>query len=407
VLNLIRTRPEFRRLFLAHAISRAGDAFNTVAIVVLVFRLTGSGVGVAVAVMFEVAPVLLVGPVAGLAADRLPRRRLMIGADLFRAVVALGLVLAADNLGVAYAVAFGLSAGAVLFNPAAGSLLPEVVHDDEVVTANSALWTVAVVAQIALAPVAGLVIARFGVEIAFGFNAVTFVVSALLLLGLRAGRVPADLVVRGWAGALDGFNAVRASPLLTRLAYVQALASMSAGATSGLLVVLAERSLDIGPGGFGTLLGAIGVGAAVGPLLLRRFVRPGDKRWLFGPFAVRSGVDLTLATIANPIVAGGALVAYGMSTSTGMIAYQSTLQTAVPAETRGRAFAFYDVLWSTARLLSLGLGGIAAEVTDVRIVYLTSACLLLAAAAIGLTTNLHEAPADEGSRSQRAPTSSR
>jgi len=106
-------------------------------------------------------------------------------------------------------------------------------------------------------------------------------------------------------------------------------------------------------------------------------------------------------------VAGGALVAYGMSTSTGMIAYQSTLQTAVPAETRGRAFAFYDVLWNTARLLSLGLGGLAAEVTDVRIVYLTSACLLLAAAAIGLTTNLQEAPADEGSRSQRAPTSSR
>lgn len=395
MLNLIRTRPEFRRLFLAHAISRAGDAFNTVAIVSLVFRLTGSGVGVAVAVMFEVVPVLLVGPVAGLAADRLPRRRLMIGADLLRGLVALGLVAAADNLLVAYAVAFGLSIGAVLFNPAAGSLLPDVVNADEVVDANSALWTVAVIAQIALAPLAGFVIVRFGVEVAFGFNAATFVVSALLLVGLRAGRVPADLVVRGWAGALDGFAAVRSSPLLTRLAYVQALASMSAGATSGLLVVLADRWLDIGPGGFGTLLGAIGVGAALGPLLLRRFVRPGDKRWLFGPFAVRGGVDLTLATIANPFVAGGALVAYGMSTSTGMIAYQSTLQIAVPTETRGRAFAFYDVLWNTARLLSLALGGLVAEVADVRIVYLASAFLLLAAATIGLTTNLHEAPADK------------
>lgn len=395
MLLLLRTRPAFRQLFLAHAISRAGDAFNTIALVVLVFRLTGSGVGVAGAVMFEVAPVLLLGPIAGLAADRLPRRRLMIAADLFRAVVALALVFAADNLGVAYAVAFGLSAGAVLFNPAAGSLLPDVVGEDDLVTANSAMWSVAVISQIAIAPLAGLVIARFGVEVAFAVNAATFAASALLLVGLRAGRTPADIVVRGWPGALDGFRAVHSSPLLSRLALVQVLASLSAGATSGLLVVLADRWLDVGPSGFGLLLGAIGAGAALGPLLFRRSIRPGDKRWLFGPFAVRSGVDLTLAAVANPAVAGGALVVYGMSTSTGMIAYQSTLQTTVPPEVRGRAFAFYDVLWNTARLLSLAVGGITAELVDVRFVYLTSALLLAGAAAIGLTTNLPATP-DQG-----------
>lgn len=392
MIRLLRAHPEFRRLFLASSISRAGDAFNTVALVILVFNLTGSGLGVAGAVMFEVAPVLILGPVAGLAADRLPRRRLMVSADAFRAVVALGLVFATDRLGVAYAVAFGLSAGAVVFNPAAGSLLPDVIDKDDVVTANTALWTTAVVSQIALAPLAGIVIARFGVEVAFAFNAATFAASALVLVGLRAGNTPADLVVRGWAGALDGIKTVRSNPLLARLALVQVLASMAAGATSGLLVVLAERWLDIGPSGFGVLLAAIGVGAGLGPLLLRRFIRTGDKRWLFGPFAVRGGVDLTLAAVANPIVAGGALVAYGMSTSTGMIAYQSTLQTLVPAETRGRAFAFYDVLWNTARLFSLAVGGIVAELADVRIVYITSAFLLLSAAAVGFTTKLEQSP---------------
>lgn len=388
MVRLLRTSPDFRRLFAAHTVSRAGDAFNTVALVVLVFDLTGSGVGVAGAVMFEVAPVLLLGPLAGLAADRLPRRRLMAGADVFRAVVALALVIASDSLGVAYTVAFGLSAGAVLFNPAAGSLLPEVVGDDDVVTANSAMWSAAVLAQIALAPMAGLVITHWGVEVAFAVNAATFVASAVLLIGLRAGRTPADLVVRGWAGVLGGVRAVRADPLLTRLAVVQVLASMSAGATSGLLVVLAERWLGVGPGGFGLLLAAIGVGAAAGPLLLRRYVRPGDKRWLFGPFAARGGVDLTLAAVANPAVAGGALVVYGMSTSTGMVAYQSTLQTLVPAEVRGRAFAFYDVAWNTARLASLALGGVIAEVADVRVVYVGAGLLLFAAAAVGLTTTL-------------------
>lgn len=75
-----------------------------------------------------------------------------------------------------------------------------------------------------------------------------------------------------------GVQAVRADPLLTRLAVVQVLASLSAGATSGLLVVLAERWLDVGPSGFGFLLASIGAGAATGPLLLRRFVRAGNKR---------------------------------------------------------------------------------------------------------------------------------
>ena len=293
-------------------------------------------------------------------------------------------------------IAFSLSAGAVVFNPAAGSLLPEVVDEDVVVTANSAMWTAAVTGQIALAPLAGLVVAAWGVETAFAINAATFVVSALLLIGLRAGRTPAEIAVRGWSGVLAGVQTVRADPLLARLAVVQVLASMSAGATSGLLVVLADRWLGVGPGGFGALLGAIGIGAAAGPLLLRRFITAGDKRWLFGPFAVRGGVDLALATVANPAVAGGALVVYGMSTSSGMVAYQSTLQTLVPAETRGRAFAFYDVLWNSARLLSLAIGGVLVDIIDVRIVYVVSAGLLLVAAAVGLTTKLEDPSAAIG-----------
>lgn len=386
--RLLRTNGEFRRLFLAHSVSRAGDAFNTVALVVLVFELTDSGIGVAGVVGFEVLPVLLFAPIAGLAADRLSRRRLMVAADIGRALVAAVLALTGGPLAVAYAVAFGLSAGAVVFNPAASSLLPDVVEDDDVVAANSALWTTAVLIQIIAAPAAGAVIAAVGVEAAFAVNAATFVASALLLVGLRGGRTPADIAVRGWTGVAAGLTTVRRHPLLARLALVQVLASLSAGATSGLLVVLAQERLDVGPAGFGVLLAAIGVGAAAGPLLLRRFVRATDRRWLFGPYAVRGGVDLTLAAVTSPVVAGSALVIYGVSTSTGMIAYQSTLQTTVPAEVRGRAFAFYDVLWNTARLVSLAVGGVLAETIGVRAVYAVGGILLFAAAAVGLITTL-------------------
>ena len=74
-----------------------------------------------------------------------------------------------------------------------------------------------------------------------------------------------------------------------------------------------------------------------------------------------------------------------------MVAYQSTLQTLVPAETRGRAFAFYDVLWNSARLLSLAVG-VLVDIIDIRLVYVVSAGLLFAAAAVGLTTHIPTQP---------------
>ena len=179
---------------------------------------------------------------------------------------------------------------------------------------------------------------------------------------------------------------------MRRLAIVQALASMSAGATSGLLVVLADRWLGVGPSGFAALLAAIGIGAVIGPVLLRRFVRAGDRRWLFYPYLVRGGVDMIIATVASPIVAGSALVVYGMSTSTGMVAYQSTLQQAIAPDTRGRAFAFFDIVWNTARLISLAIGGILADRFDVRWIYAAAAVLLVIAAGVGLTTRIEDEP---------------
>src|SRR5215217_1629180 len=71
-LRAVLARPAYRRLFAAQTISRWGDTFNTVALVVLVFRLTGSGLGVTGAVIAEIAPVLLLAPVAGAVIDRLP-----------------------------------------------------------------------------------------------------------------------------------------------------------------------------------------------------------------------------------------------------------------------------------------------------------------------------------------------
>lgn len=357
------------------------------ALVILVFNLTGSALGVAGTVIFEALPILLLAPLAGLIVDRLPRRSLMVLVDVGRGGLAALVAVVGDSVPLAYGVAFGLSALTQLFNPAASSTLPDVVEPDDLVEANAALWTVAVVAQIVLAPLAGALIAAYGPGPAFGLNAASYFASAALLGGLRSGRSPVALVGEGWGAVLGGVKAVRAHPLLGRLVVVQALAALSAGATGGLLVVLAAEQLGMGPAGFGLLLGAIGLGAAGGPLMLARFVRAGERGWLFGPYAVRGGVDLVLAMASTPLVAVPALALYGVGTSTGMIAYQSTLQRTVASEARGRVFALYDVVWSGARLVSLGLGGVLADRVGIQAVYVAGGILLLLAFAVGWTAN--------------------
>jgi predicted MFS family arabinose efflux permease len=285
-----------------------------------------------------------------------------------------------------YAVAFGLAAGGVFFNPAASSVLPSIVDEEELVAANSGLWSAAVISQIALAPLAGALIAAVGVAPAFLVNAASFAVSALLLAGLRPPHQPAPTAAGHWLGRVSaGARLVVTDRLLRLLALVQLLAALSAGATSALLVVLAGRHLRVGPDGFGLLLAAIGVGAALGPLLLARLVsNPRQPALVVGPLLLRGLVDLVLATTRSLAVAMGALAAYGVGTSTGMVTYNALLQAEVAPQTRGRVFAGFDLLWQAGRLASLGLGGVVADALGVRAVYYIGGLLLLLAGAIGL-----------------------
>ena len=376
-------RPGYRRLWLSRTVSQVGDVAQFTTLALLLIALTGSGLGVSGAVLAEIVPVLLFAPLAGSLVDQLPRVRVMIGADVVRVLLAGTLALWHGSAVFAYAVAFGLSAGQVFFGPAAQSLLPSIVGEDDLVAANSGIWTAAVTAQILMAPVAALLALRVGFGPAFALNAASFAVSAVVLRGLAEPDRPVAVSVSSpFTHAREGLAALAALPLLKALAAGQFLAALSAGATSALLVVLAHDRLG-GSEGFGLLIAAIGVGAATGPLLLRRSKDPRRPLFVFGPYAVRGVVDLVLAFVAALPLAAGALLFYGLSTSVGNVTFSSLVQSRVPEDLRGRAFAGFDLLWQTGRLLSLLGGGLLADTFGIRAVYLFGGLLLLAAAAVG------------------------
>lgn len=384
-LRALLRRPPYRRLWIARTVSQWGDAFNTVALALLVYGLTGSGLGVSAVVVAEILPGLLLAPLAGALVDRLPRVRVMIGADLARAGLAFALPFLDGSVAAVYAIAVGLSAGAVFFNPAAQSVVPAMVRELDLVAANSGLWTAAVVSQVVLAPLAGVVVAAFGYTTAFWINAASYLLSAAVLRRLTLPAAPASTARAPWyTQAREGISAVTNHRLLRALAAAQFLAALSAGATGALLVVLAREHLGLDARDYGLLLGAIGVGAATGPLILSRLTsdprRPG---YVLGPFVLRAVVDAGLATLTGLVSAMAALVAYGIGTSTGAVTFNSLLQAETPERLRGRVFASFDMLWQTGRLLSLLAGGLLADTLGIRAVYYLGAALLLAAAAAG------------------------
>ncbi|BBG05848.1 putative MFS family arabinose efflux permease [Pseudonocardia autotrophica] len=386
-LRTVFAQRRYRRLWSARTVSQCGDVFATVALALLVFDLTGSALGVSAVVFAEILPVLLLAPLAGTIVDRLPRVAVMVAADLWRAVLAVALIVLGDNVAAVYVIAFGLSLGAVFFNPAANSVLPALVRDDELVAANSGVWTAAVLSQIALAPLAGVLYAALGAGAAFGINAASFVLSAVLLAGLRVPAAVRSTERRGFfADAIAGLRVLGTDRLLRALGAGQLLAALSAGATSALLVVLAREHFELPPSGYGFLLGAIGVGAELGPLVLTRLVsNPRRPAFVFGPYVVRGVVDVVLATFATLPVALVALAVYGLGTSSGAVTFNSLLQAHTPEHLRGRIFASFDVFWQLGRLVSLLVGGLLAVAIGIQAVYYLGGALLLLAAVIGWT----------------------
>ena len=385
--GMLLGNPGFRRLWLAQTVSRAGDSIHYVAIVVLVFDLTESGLSVSGTVIFEALPVVLFGALAGAVVDRYRRRTVMIAADLTRAGLAL-LMARATSLPEVYALAFGLSLAGLVSGPSVQALVPGLVGRDVLGRANALLWSGVQSSHVLGSAIGGGIVALAGPRGAFVVNAATFVASAGMLLGVReADTAPgADRTERRlFSEAREGIRYAAGDAFLRRLLVVQTLAVLSVGGTGALLVVLARDQLGIEGGEFGLLVAAIGVGAFLGPIVLGHLF---DKRqstaFLFIPYGLRGLIDATLGFMRGLWLPAGLLFVYGLNTSTGGVAYNTILQRHVPDRFRGRAFATLGVAWQVGRLVSIAAAGILADLVSVRFVYIAAGALLGVAGLLGL-----------------------
>ena len=283
---LLRHNRDVRLLWGGTIVSLFGDWFNTLALYRLVLDLTGSETALGGVFLTKLLPLALASPVAGVLADRLDRRRLMIGADLVRAVIVLGFLFVRDagDLWLLYALAASQIAVSASFTPAKNAVLPLITKPSELLTANallSATWSVMLAVG---AAAGGPVVDAFGTDVVFWLDAGTYLVSASFLLFLRVPprtveKVLGGVVRSGLRQIADGWRYLRQRPAVGRIALLKATWGLGGGGLVFALALLGDGLFpSAGTTGIGLLFAARGLGTGLGPVLARSLFRDA-RRW--------------------------------------------------------------------------------------------------------------------------------
>ena len=383
-LELLRAYPHYRNLWLGRTVSLLGDWFNLLASAQLIANLTNSGTAVSGLFLARFLPIFLATPYAGVLADRLNRRNIMIVADLARAATVLGFLFirSPDQIWIFYALTalqFTLSA---LYNPAHSAVIANVVPTEKLVTANTLdglTWSF----MLAIGALLGGIAAHLlGVQMAFVLDSISFLVSAWFVRKIQLVYTTAAVSktvsdgtdtsgpeeTRGGLGQfLDGLRYLRLRPFLLALALVKAGGSLVWGAINVLEIPVANDTFPIDGSGtltLGLIFGLVGVGTGVGPLLLRMWTKESPTAMLRSigigfallcagaiGFGFAPTLPVALAAITLRAIGSGALWVFSAA----------LLQSMVHDEFRGRVFAFEFTVLTLAESLGTLYGGLAQD----------------------------------------------
>ena len=365
-LELLQRRPAYLKLWLAQVSSLCGDWFTLIALYSVLLEYTGKGESVGIMLAVRFLPSAIFGPIAGVVADRLPRKQILVATDVLRAVTVMGFlfVKSADDVWLIYLLIFVQMALSAFFEPSESAAIASVVDKRELVAANTlagATWS----AMLSVgAVVGGVVVAFVGRDAAFAVDALSYVISALLIASARlpkeaAARPSTEPFLERTLGDLkEGGKLFAHNLAVRRILLVKSGWAISGGGAILLYAVLGDREFAVagsGATGIGVLLSTRGIGALVGPLVARR-VGGDDPRWLeraiTWAIVVTAVFYVLFAWSPTLWVAALMLSLAHTGVSTQWVFSSSLLALTVPEEVRGRAFALDTMMFTLVMALS-------------------------------------------------------
>ncbi len=350
---LIRSNPNYRRLWFSQIISQLGDWFNLIASAALVANLSGSGLAIGGLFLARLLPPFVLSPLVGVVADRFDRRKILIASDLLRAIVVLNflLVRTEQHVWLLYVLTVLQLSISAFFEPTRAALIPRVVPRKDLVTANAldgTTWSTMLAVGAALG---GLATALFGITAAFLIDSASFILSAWFISRMDAGLGSTELgSVRpndaGWSDFVAGLRYLEQQPGILIVALIKASMALAFGGISIVEVAFAKEIFPIGTDGSGTLgliYFATGLSTGLGPLVARHLTGDNPRSMYWTILLCYVGMALGYTMIGFTATLPFLLLATFVRTigsGTGWVYSSALIQMSVPDKYLGRVFAF-------------------------------------------------------------------
>lgn len=411
-LQVLREVPAFRLLLSGQLVSQLGDALNELALMWLVLELTGSAVKMGAVMIAYLIPEILFSLPAGAMVDRLDRRRVLIAADLVRAVV-IGMVPAMAAFGWLrfeglLAVSFLMSLVSTFFGPAKTAYIQVIVPRDLLLGANG-LSQISWQAASLLGPaVGGMAVAWMGAANVILLDAISFLVSAIMIAAIRVpgrahegegetsreeGRDEPETRRTGgmWADVIDGLKFVVGQKALFYLIVIAWVVNFAAAPLVVLTPLFVKEVLHQGPAAFGFVNAAFSAGMLAGGFVIGSLRSWRRTILIFGGLFA-SGIGFAGVGLSQALWQTMAAFAFaGVANTIQNATFGTWLQEMVPNDKMGRVWAAVSAGVSAASPLSLAMSGLLADNLSLRFIYLGMAAVFVASGAIGLRARVFKA----------------
>lgn len=379
---------DFRLLWTGQTVSAIGDQIYPIAVALKVVHAGGSAADLGLVLLGRAAAMVVFLVLAGVWADRMPRTRMMVGADVVRAVAVLGLALSPRHVPVLLLtlLTFVVGGGEAFFRPAYGAVVPSVVPAERLERAN-ALTSISLKTSMLLGPaLGGLLVAVAGPGWALGVDAATFLVSMATLVRIRepepVARGPRQPMLRE---ALEGVAAVRERAWVGAILVMATLQLMVAVAPAIVLEPFIARQRLGGDGAYGALLVVFALGGLAGAFATARVTvrRPG--LWALAGVLPYAAFLLGLAFTSSLALMLALSCLAGLGLEPFQIWWSSALQREIPPELLARVVSLD---W----LVSLGLMPVGFALTGPAVAAFGRTTVLVAGAVVIVVTTLGVLP---------------
>jgi len=375
MLATLRHR-NFALLWTGGLISLIGNWILIAAMPFHVYAVTGSALLTSGWLMAYIAPGVLFGSVAGVFVDRWDRKRMMVVTSLMQAVIILVLLFAqsAERIWLVYVVAFIESSLAQFFGPAENALLPSLVGEDHLMSANSLNSMNDNLARLIGPAIGGALLGLVGLSSVVLLDAASYGIAAVLILLVNAPTTVTSPTATGapaaggsrwmkvWREWLAGLQLVRHHRILAGIFTVVGIALLGDAIISAILVVFVQDVMGLSSVEFGWMMTARGIGGLIGGLLLAQIGRKWTPIQLItGGFLLAGILILIIVNFPTLVIVLPGLVLVGIPAIVSFVSVQTVLQQETEDAFRGRVFGAFGTTITLLMLVGSGLGGALAD----------------------------------------------